>query len=163
MDLPSYSVFISGVLYDVASGSGYVESTDWWMNESKRIWKGRSTDLRVNYLINFKGGDFIWKTNTFTASQEIIHILWNPLVHAIFHNKMPLDTILSQMNQVQAISSYLFKNCFNRSVPSIHTRMSSKLLFLLRVSSPKSCIYLFPSLYAQYAPTIWLSLNYLRK
>jgi hypothetical protein len=44
-----------------------------------------------------------WEANSFSASREIPWILWNLKVH----NSMPPVPILSQINPVQILQSYL--------------------------------------------------------
>jgi hypothetical protein len=47
--------------------------------------------------------------NSTSARQELLHIFWNPLVHCLFHHILPFVPLLSHMNPVHAIPSYLWK------------------------------------------------------
>ena len=43
-----------------------------------------------------------WEANSFSASREILHILWTPKLYPLVHKSSPLVTILSQLSLIHA-------------------------------------------------------------
>jgi hypothetical protein len=50
-----------------------------------------------------------WQAANFAATQELPSILWNSKVHRRFHKSPPLVPILSQIDPVHTIPSYISK------------------------------------------------------
>jgi len=53
------------------------------------------------------------ESSSFSATNEIPRILWNPKVYFRVHKGPRLVPFLSQMNPVHAVPSYLLKIYFN--------------------------------------------------
>ena len=60
------------------------------------------TYLLTHSFTHSMGQNPSWEVNQFTASQEIPHILWNPIVHNRIHRYPPPVPVLSQINPVHA-------------------------------------------------------------
>jgi hypothetical protein len=70
-----------------------------------------------------------WEVNSHSASQEIPHLLWNLKVHHCVHKSLPLDPILSKINLVDIVASYIRSNLI--------------LTFSLRLALPYGLFHLF--------------------
>jgi len=56
-------------------------------------------------------------SNSYPASQEITHLLWNPKFHYLVDKNMPLVPILSQINPAHTFQPYFPKIPYNNVLP----------------------------------------------
>jgi hypothetical protein len=68
------------------------------------------------------------ESNSFSATQEVLPLIWNTKVHHHIHNSASLVPNMGQTNPVQGLSSYLYKIHFNILLPSM--RRSSRISWL---------------------------------
>ena len=84
-----------------------------------------------------------WEANSFSASQEIPRILWNPMFHYSIQKNAPAVRILSQINPVHTTSLYFLNTHFNIILPS--TPRTFRLLFSSGLTTKTlSASFLFP-------------------
>jgi hypothetical protein len=63
------------------------------------------------------GAKSFWEAKSFSTSQQIHRILWNPKVHYRTHKRQQTLSILSQSNPVHASPSHYLKIHFNITLP----------------------------------------------
>jgi len=68
-----------------------------------------------------------WEVNTYSASQEIIRLLWNPKLHYRVHKSPPLDLILGQMTPIHTFALYFPKIHSDIIYPSMPKSLPSGL------------------------------------
>ena len=97
-----------------------------------------------------------WEATTFSASQEIPHILWYPNVHYRIHKSSPHVPLLSKINQVYD-SPLQFLNMHFNIIPHLRLGLPSGIfpsnlatktlyaphLFPIRATCPAHLIFLY--------------------
>ena len=91
-----------------------------------------------------------WEATPFSASQEILHILWNPKVHYRIRKCSRLLPILRQIDLVCVSSSHFLKIHLNIILP--YTPVSSKWFLSLRFPH-QNPIYTSPLPHTCYTPS----------
>jgi hypothetical protein len=62
-----------------------------------------------------------WEADSRLGNKEVPHLLWNPKVHYRVHKSQLLESILSQMNPIHALTPYSSEIRFNIILPSTST------------------------------------------
>jgi hypothetical protein len=84
---------------------------DWSGRANAHTVFGPSNNGILTYLLMELGPS--WEAANCAATQELPSALWNPKVHYRLHKSPPLDPILSQIDLIPTIPSYLSKIHFN--------------------------------------------------
>jgi hypothetical protein len=92
------------------------------------------------------------------GTQELSSILWNPKVHYRVHKSPPLLSILTHINTIYTIPSYLSDIHFNivRSPTSVSSQWS--LTFWLSHQYPICILLLLHSCYMPHIDKLWLNI-----
>jgi hypothetical protein len=104
------------------------------------------------WLTNWMEQSLSWELDSYSASEETPHLLWNLKVHCHVHKRLPLVLFMSHMNLVHTFPSYLNKIHSNIILPSTHRSSEWPLTF--RFSDQNFCMCISSVLYMLDAPHI---------
>jgi len=90
-----------------------------------------------------------WEANSFSASQEIPHILWNPKVYYHNHKRLPTVPVPHQINPVCACPSHVLKIHFIIILPYVEIKCQLDATEVF-IADPVACSTCFGHNYAHH-------------
>ena len=104
---------------DVSSRNKYGRITNECLRRKLWFFEDRLENNKLESFLMYAHQGSFWKSGSFSTSQWIPHILWNPKVHYRIHNSPPPVPILSQISPVNGFPTHLIEIHFHIILPSM--------------------------------------------